>query len=166
MTHEHEISDTLAPEATYVLAISLTLLLAWLHSIAFAQEMSTTSERDADESLAEREYDPTASLTQIQIKDIYTPAEYGTNAQPNTLQVRTIFAISTSALISFEQLIRPTIRMVTEPEGKGASTITGSDDMQLLDLLVVPWPNSKTTDFRLGSRTVFCLSYINHQPSR
>jgi hypothetical protein len=136
-------------KAVWRLAIALAFLMGWSHSIAFAQP-APASEQDAAESLGESEYDPTATLTQIQIKDIYTPAEYGTNAQPNTLQIRSIFAFSPSALIPFEQLIRPTIKIVTEPVSKGASTNTGYDDMQLLDLLIVPWPNSRETDFRWG----------------
>jgi hypothetical protein len=89
-------------------------------------------------------------LTQIQIKDPYTPAEYGTNAQPNTIQIRSIFAIRPFSFIPLEQLVRPTIRIVTVPNGKGASATTGYDDMQLLDLFVMPWPNSRETDFRWG----------------
>jgi hypothetical protein len=132
-----------------VLTIALVFLQLCSHSLAFAQQ-APRSGPNIGEPLAEQEYDPTASLTQIQIKDIYTPAEYGTNAQPNTLQIRPIFAVPPSALMPFEQLIRPTIRIVTEPVGKGASTNTGYDDMQLLDLLVAPWPNSRETGFRWG----------------
>jgi hypothetical protein len=33
---------------------------------------------------------------------------------------------------------------------QGASTTTTYDDMQLLDLFVMPWPNSEVTHFRLG----------------
>jgi hypothetical protein len=39
---------------------------------------------------------------------------------------------------------------VTEPDGKGSSTTTGYDDMQLFDLFVMPWPNSRETRFRWG----------------
>ena len=70
--------------------------------------------------------------------------------KPNTVQIRPIFAIRAFWLIPFEQLIRPTFKVVTVPNGKGASTSTGYDDMQLLDLFVIPWPNSKETLFRWG----------------
>jgi hypothetical protein len=52
----------------------------------------------SDETLADEVNDPLARLTQIQIKNEYTPSEYGTDAQPNTLQIRTIFTISTASL--------------------------------------------------------------------
>jgi len=45
-----------------------------------------------EESLTERANDPTATLTQLQVKDEYTPAEYGTNAQLNTLILRGILS--------------------------------------------------------------------------
>ncbi len=137
-------------EAVATLVVTLTLLLIGSHSFAFAQPLSPPSDSEADETLAGREYDPTNSLTQIQIKDIYTPAEYGSNAQANTIQVRPIFAISQSALIPFAQRIRPTFKIVTAPSGRGASTLTGYGDMQLLDLVLVNWPNSRETAFRWG----------------
>jgi len=64
-------------------SIALLILLGG-YSLGLAQQTAGTDE----ESLAIKEYDPTASLTQLKIQDIYTPAEYGTNAQPNTLQIR------------------------------------------------------------------------------
>jgi hypothetical protein len=118
----------------------------------------------ADGPLSEDEYDPTARLTQFQFKDIYTPAEYGTNAQPNTLQGRTILAIDPFWLIPVEQLLRPTIDMKTVPVGRGPATVTGYDDMQLLDLFVLPWPNFAETRFRwaIGSYLVFPTSSNPH----
>jgi hypothetical protein len=131
--------------------------------IALAQQALTADNQKQEETLFERANDPTATLTQIQIKDIYTPAEYGTNAQPNTVQIRAILFISPFSLIHFEQLLRPTIKVVTEPQGKGSSTTTGFDDMQLLDLLVMPWPNSEKTLFRwgIGPYFVFPTSTTN-----
>jgi hypothetical protein len=104
----------------------------------------------ADETLAEKVNDPTASLTQFKVQDIYTPAQYGTNAQPNTLQIRPLFAVHPYLFTPLEQLIRPTIQIVTVPRNKGASTTTALDDFQLLDLFVMPWPNAKDTHFRWG----------------
>jgi len=59
----------------------VVLLLFWPPGCLADQ--STPAE--GEESLTERANDPTATLTQVQIKDEYTPSEYGTNAQPNTL---------------------------------------------------------------------------------
>jgi hypothetical protein len=89
--------------------ISFALVLFVVAStVAFAQPAPDSVEAEQDEPIAEKVNDPTATLTQVQIKDIYTPAEYGTNAQPNTIQFRALLAIGPSDFIPFEQLIRPT----------------------------------------------------------
>ncbi len=128
-------------------AAAIFILLAGC-SLSLAQQ--TASASDEEESLAERENDPTASLTQFKIQDIYTPAEYGTNAQPNTLQIRPLLAVRPQLFTPLEQLIRPSIQVVTVPRNKGATTTTALDDFQLLDLFVIPWPNEKETRFRWG----------------
>ncbi len=130
--------------------LMLAVLFNPIHSTGYAQQTSPIANQTVDEPLAEQVTDPLAHLTQIQTKDEYTPAEYGTNAQPNTIQIRSIFAMNPFLFVPLEQLVRPTIQIVTVPDGKGASTTTGLDDMQLLDLLIMPWPNSKETDFRWG----------------
>src|SRR5579864_278862 len=122
-------------------AATVLLILLGVGSLSFAQQ--TAAAGNDDEGLAEKEYDPTASLTQLKIQDIYTPAEYGTNAQPNTLQFRPLFAVRPELFTPLEQLIRPTIQIVTVPRNKGASTTTALDDFQLLDLFVMPWPDAK-----------------------
>jgi hypothetical protein len=131
--------------------LALATLLLGLVSISHAQQsLPAASQEVDDEPLAEQVTDPLSHLTQIQVKDPYTPAEYGTNAQPNTVQLRAIFAIRPFSFIPVEQLIRPTIKIVTVPNGKGAATTTTFDDMQLLDLFAIPWPNSRETHFRWG----------------
>jgi hypothetical protein len=136
--------------------LMLAALLIAVPSISHAQQASPSASQVADdEPLAEQVTDPLSYLTQIQIKDPYTPAEYETNAQPNTVQLRAIFAIRPFSFIPVEQLVRPTIKIVTVPNGKGASTTTAYDDMQLLDLFAIPWPNSRETDFRWGIGSFF-----------
>jgi hypothetical protein len=130
------------------------MLAALLMAIPFSAnaQRAAVSENPAgdDEPLAEKVTDPLAYLTQVQIKDLYTPAEYGTNAQPNTVQLRAILALRPFLFIPVEQLIRPTIKIVTVPNGKGASTTTTYDDIQFLDLFAIPWPNDRETHFRWG----------------
>jgi hypothetical protein len=126
-------------------AAAVLILLVW-RSVSLAQQTAGTDE----ESLAIKEYDPTANLTQFKIQDIYKPAEFGTNAQLNTLQIRPLLAVRPQLFTPLEQLIRPTIQIVTVPRNKGASTTTALDDFQLLDLFVMPWPNAKETHFRWG----------------
>jgi hypothetical protein len=128
----------------------LAALLIALQSTGYAQPTSSSTNQAADEPLAEQVTDPLAHLTQTQIKDAYTPAEYGTDAQPNTIQIRSTFAISPFSLVPLEQLVRPTIRILTVPGGKGSSTTTGYGDTQLLDLFGMPWPNATETHFRWG----------------
>ena len=146
-------------------SISLAFVLVFFGWFANVATLAGASQPAAsDEPLAEKVYDPTATLTQFQFKNIYTPAEYGTNAQPNVLQMRTILAVDPLPLFPFEQLVRPTARLVTIPQGKSASTVTSYDDMQLLDLAVMPWPNARETRFRwgLGPYFVFPTSGSAH----
>jgi hypothetical protein len=61
-------------------------LLIWISSgQCWAQQTGMPSASLA-ESLSEEANDPTATLTQAQIQEFFTPSQYGTNAQPNTLQ--------------------------------------------------------------------------------
>jgi hypothetical protein len=131
----------------FALGLAVLILLAGC-SIALAQQSASASL--TEEGLAEKEYDPTAALTQLKVQDIYTPSQYGTNAQPNTLQLRPLLAVRPQLFTPLEQLIRPSIQVVTVPRNKGATTTTALDDFQLLDLLVMPWPNEKETPFRWG----------------
>ena len=124
----------------------LALLVGWPARCFADQSASTQNE----ESLTLRANDPTATLTQLQIKDEYTPSQYGTNAQPNTLILRGILAVQPHGPLNLEQIIRPTFQIVTKPLGKGAATRTGFGDTQLFDLFVIPWPNSRETGFRWG----------------
>ena len=106
------------------LIVAICLLPALLpHPLCSAgQTPALTESAETDEALADQVNDPTSRLTQFQIKDIYTPSQYGTNAQLNTLQIRPLFALRAFSLMPLEQLVRPTIKVVTVPEGKGAST--------------------------------------------
>ena len=124
------------------------LILMGSCSICLAQQAASIT--STDETLAEKVNDPTANLTQITVQDLYAPAEYGTNAQPNTLQIRPLLAVRPQLFTPLEQLVRPTFNLVTVPRGKGASTTTALGDTQLLDLFVMPWPNSKETLLRWG----------------
>jgi hypothetical protein len=136
-----------------VSCIAVLFVLLVNCSTGLAQQ--TAAAGNDDESLAIKENDPTADLTQFKIQDIYTPAQYGTNAQLNTLQFRPLLAVRPQIFTPLEQLIRPTIQVVTVPRNKGATTTTALDDFQLLDLFVMPWPNAKETLFRWGIGPTF-----------
>src|SRR5262249_59150547 len=94
---------------------------------------------ESEESLTQKANDPTATLTQLQIEDQYTPAEYGTNAQLNTLILRGILAVRPHGPLNLDQLIRPTFQIETKPLAKGSATRTGFDDTQLFYLFVIHW---------------------------
>ena len=129
-------------------AFGAILMVAGAASSCFADPSSVAVSEDM---LANEANDPVATLTQLQLKDEYTPAEYGTNAQPNTVQFRSVFAVRPHLFTPLEQLIRPTIQVVTVPRnGKTASITTALDDIQLLDLVVMPFPDTKKTGFRWG----------------
>src|SRR5262249_39037980 len=129
-----------------IIAWLLALLLNW-HTHCLAGQ----STPPGNESLTLKANDRTASLTKFEVKDEYTPSEFGTNAQPNTLTLRGILAVYPRGLLNLEQLIRPTFQIETKPLGKGAATRTGFGDTQLFDLFVMPWPNSRETGFRWAS---------------
>ncbi len=48
------------------------------------------------------------------------------------------------SLFPFAQLIRPSFSLVTVPTGKGRATRTEFGDMQLFDLVVIPWPGRES----------------------
>jgi hypothetical protein len=115
-----------------------------------AGDQAATSGDDSETTLSEKVEDPTARLTKLQLKDEYTPAEYGTDAQPNTLLLRPIMAVRPHGPLNLEQIVRPTFFLKTIPQGNGASTVTALGDTQLFDLLVIPWPTAEETGFRWG----------------
>jgi len=137
------------PAIVGVILSILWLILFGLASTSFA-DGGTGKGASSDETLADEVNDPLARLTQIQIKNEYTPSEYGTDAQPNTVQIRTIFTIRPHLWMPFEQLIRPTVQIVTVPQGRRWPTVTALDDMQLFDLFLMPVPDAEQTGFRWG----------------
>jgi len=139
---------------------SYCLRLAWVSACAgalialFAPQARCLADQsgpaEIPESLTERANDPTATLTQVQVKNQYTPSEYGTNAQSNALLLRAILAVRPHGPLDLEEIVRPTFQIVTRPLNKGSAVRTGFGDTQLFDLFVMPWPNSRETGFRWG----------------
>ena len=131
-------------------------VLIWGYGATCLAQQPVTPEMPP-ESLSEQVNDPTATLTQTQIKEDFTPAEFGTNAQPNTLQGRFVLAILPHGPLPLAQIVRPTFSLVTIPQNKGASTRTEFGDSQLLDLFVMPKSMTEGIDFRwaIGPYFVF-----------
>ena len=125
-------------------SLVLTLaLLVWSYGAECVAQQTTTPSTTLSESLSEEVNDPTATL-----QEFFTPSEYGTNAQPNTLQVRFILAILPHGLLPLAQIVRPTFSLMTIPQNKGASTRTEFGDLHLLDLFVMPRSMTEGIDFR------------------
>src|SRR5580700_8405225 len=119
------------------LALGLGLLI-WLSTADCRAQQTASPSTTLSESLSEEVNDPTATLTQAQIQDFFTPSEFGTNAQPNRLQGRFILAVLPHGPLPLAQIVRPTFSLVTIPQNKSASTRTEFGDSQLLDLFVMP----------------------------
>jgi hypothetical protein len=89
--------------------------------------------------------DPLTTVPQLFLQDAYTPQSFGTAAQANRVIARIIVPrVPRFSLFPFPQLIRPSLSLVTVPTGRGRGTRTGLGDLQLFDLLVLPWPGRHT----------------------
>ena len=138
------------------LLLSLALMI-WSFSAQCLAQQAATSGTVPPESLSEKVNDPTATLTQAQVQEFFTPSQYGTNAQPNTLQGRFILAVLPHGPLNLAQIVRPTFALMTIPQNKGASSRTEFGDLQLLDLFVMPRSMTDGIDFRwaIGPYFVF-----------
>ncbi len=136
--------------------ITLALLVWSFGPECMAQQTATPSNILA-ESVSEEVNDPTASLTQAQLQEFFTPSQFGTNAQSNALQGRFILAVLPHGPLPLAQIVRPTFSLLTIPQNKGTSTRTEFGDSQLLDLFVMPRSITEGIDFRwaIGPYFVF-----------
>ena len=128
--------------SVWLLGRSLLLVLSMIGmTTGFARAQTPT----AVEKLQQEFTDPLTTLPQIFVKDVYSPANYGTNAQSNVVVARAIIPrLPKYSLFPFIQLIRPTFQLVTTPTGKGSATRTEFGDISLFDLAVLPWPGEGT----------------------
>ncbi len=110
-----------------------------------------------EDHLAREVDDPTAILFQLQFQDQYTPRNFQTSAQTNTIQLRPIVPIQAFSGFPFQQIIRPTLRVQQLATSSSSSTITEFTDMQLFDLFLSNWPDPKETGFgwAIGPTFVF-----------
>lgn len=115
---------------------------------------SGTSEPEEDRLATEVE-DPTAILTQFQFQDIYTPRNFQTSAQTNTIQLRPVIPVTPFSLFPFDQIIRPTFKVQSFASSSSSSTMTEYGDMELFDLLVFNWPGTRGGTFAWGVGPTF-----------
>src|SRR5271156_5193427 len=118
---------------------------------------NSTSPEPEEDFLAREVDDPTAILTQLKLQDQYTPRNFQTSAQTNTIQLQPVIPVEPFSLFPFKQVIRPTFKVNTLATSGSSSTITDFADMQLLDLFISNWPDPKETGFgwAVGPTLVF-----------
>ena len=141
-------------QACSVVAAAFLRAILTIVSRSIAADSSVETEED---QLAKEVDDPTAILAQLKFQDLYTPQNYSTTAQTNTLQLRPVLPIQPFPFFPWQQLIRPTLKVETLATGPSGSTITEFADMELFDLFVSNWPNPQQTGFgwALGPTFVF-----------
>ncbi len=135
----------------------IALALLTVVSSARGQNLASGSAgtESEEDRLAREVDDPTAILTQLKLQDLYTPRNFGTTAQTNTVQVRPVIPVEPFSLLPVEQIIRPTVKIDTLATGSSSSTITEFADMKLFDLFVPRWPDPKRTGFGWGVGPTF-----------
>ena len=98
---------------------STLCLLLWAFCVDCSAQQSASPGTDLRESLSEEVNDPTAILTQVQVREFFSPSEYSTNAQTNTLQGRFVLAFLPHSLLPLAQLVRPTFSLLTPAPRQG-----------------------------------------------
>jgi hypothetical protein len=132
----------------------LRVALAALMATAAAARADEEPARRGAEQLAAEFNDPLTTVPQIFLKDVYSPANYGTKAQANRLIARLLIPRVPRLAFMPDQLIRPTFQLVTVPTGRGTATRTEFGDMQLFDLFLLPW-SSRASGLFMGVGPTF-----------
>jgi len=135
----------------------IALALLTLANTARAQilEGSWGGAGTEEDQLAKEVEDPTAILTQLKLQDLYSPSNFQTTAQANTVQIRPVIPVEAFLLIPFKQLIRPTFKIETLATSSGGSTKTEFADAELFDLFLSNWPDPARTGFGWGIGPTF-----------
>jgi len=118
----------------------------------------------AEEEKLEQDFtDPLTTLPQLIIRDSYTPANYGPctplactrNYETNQLVVRPLIPrVPPRSFLPFNQLIRPTLALLTVPSSRGG-TRTEFGDLSLFDVAVLPWPDRNKSGLLIGIGPTF-----------
>jgi hypothetical protein len=127
------------------LLLAAFLIMFAPQSVAVAQ-----TKLSAEEQLEQDFTDPLTTLPQIQLRDSYSPATYGTHVQTNQFIIRPIIPrLPPYSLLPLVQLIRPTFALVTVPSSRGGSR-TEFGDLPMFDVAVLPWPNRQDNGLLVG----------------
>ena len=130
-------------------AALLIFCLLMLAGVARGQGATATSGgAQLDENQLAREVnDPTAILTQLKLQDLYTPRNFQTSAQTNSLQAKVVLPIEPFAFMPLRQIVRTSFEMPTVATSQSSSTTTAFGDVALFDLFISNWPDPDTTGF-------------------
>ena len=134
------------------LAVILLIVSASAHGQNLPGDYAGESEEDR---LAKEAEDPTAILTQLKLQDLYSPRNFQTTAQTNTVQIRPVLPIEPLSWLPFKQLMRPTFKIQTLAVSSGGATINEFTDMELFDLILSNWPDPARTGFGWGIGPTF-----------
>src|SRR5215469_13908794 len=110
-----------------LIAVAVLGMIVVPHGRSSAASYSIETEED---QLAKEVNDPTAILAQLKFQDLYTPQNYSTTAQTNTLQLRPVLPIQPFSFFPSQQLIQPFFYLETLATGPSGSTITEFADME------------------------------------
>jgi hypothetical protein len=136
-------------------AAALTVILLTAASAHGQNPPGDYAGETEEDRLAKEVEDPTAILTQLKLQDLYSPSNFQTTAQTNTVQIRPVMPVEPFAWLPFKQLIRPTLKFQTLAISKGGATLNEFTDMELFDLFISNWPDPARTGFGWGLGPTF-----------
>jgi hypothetical protein len=92
-------------------------------SAVLVRPQPTPTPPGLEELKLERDFiDPLTTLPEVVVRDSCTPTNFDTNVQTNQLIVRPLIPrIPPRSFLPFDQLIRPTVALVTVPSSRGGS---------------------------------------------
>jgi hypothetical protein len=113
------------------LKIAVILIISFLLCDApFAQTISDSLKNER-KKLSQQVNNPTAPLTQIQLRDVLTSNVPGYNGSANLFQIVPVMPIPRNSLLGFDQLMKITFQVPSTPNPNGE---TGFGDIDLFDL--------------------------------
>ena len=131
----------------------IALSMLWVSSVN-GQSLGLAGGTEEDR-LAKEVEDPTAILTQLKLQDLYSPRNFQTTAQANTVQIRPVMPVEPFTWLPLKQLIRPTFKVSTLATSSGSAVINEFTDIELFDLFVSKWPDPAASGFGWGIGPTF-----------
>jgi hypothetical protein len=142
------------------LLLAALLVIAWVVVAAVGSapaQTAPTSPESEEEKLEQDFTDPLTTLPQVIVRDSYSPANFGTDAETNQVIIRPLIPrVPPRTFLPFAQLIRPTFSLVTVPSARGGVR-TEFGDLPVFDLAVLPWPDRQKTGLVVGVGPTFVL---------